>query len=166
MGIVRVFCNGSQASDGKPWCERETAWMRASATTAMLLAFLLSSPAVSEVMDKEPDLPEIWMAAFIFSCMNFFAARKHPLLGLMCLPLQIFSPAFGMLFELQECDLGAAIAHEAGMSYVWQIYAANLLVFSVLAAGVYFWRNPIVKSTPELIPEERAQENEWKLHRR
>jgi hypothetical protein len=111
---------------------------RVITTVGTTILVALATPAVAEVMDKEPTLAEIWSPIPIWAVLALAAARVHPFLGLGA--LVVYAVLGGMpvlaLAEVHDPLVGPAIRAEAGMGYVWQVYGANATVVLACLAGV------------------------------
>lgn len=110
--------------------------------TCFLLCSLLgaATPALAEVMDKEPTVGTIWQSAFVLAVLVLGAGCLHPLLGLgLGLVLAPTSVPLGALSEIHSPFVGPAIRAEAGMGYVYHAYAANGMVFVSYLIGVALW---------------------------
>lgn len=121
-------------------------------TACFLLTSLLAAatPALAEVMDKEPTIGAVWDAAFGLAVVALVAGRVHPLLGLGLL----FVPnvPFGMLLQAHNHVMGPAIRAEAGMGYIYQTYAANGLVLCSYLIGVALWARRRKRQVPGQTP--------------
>jgi len=108
--------------------------------TCLLLSFLLgtATPAVAEVMDKDPTTDMIWRSGIVLAVLALGAGRLHPLLGVL-LVLLVPNVPLGVLFEIHDPSVGPHIRAEAGMGYVFQTYAANGLVLSSYLIGGALW---------------------------
>ena len=90
------------------------------------------SLALLEVMDKEPTLPEMWIAAAIFGGIGFWSARRWVWPGPLFLAWNLLWLA-STHYELTDRFLGPDIREEAGYGYVVQSYA--LAIASVVATA-------------------------------
>ncbi len=81
-----------------------------------------------EVMDKEPALVSLWIAAVICSAAGFLLIRYRPWLVIISLAAAAWL-ALGILPEIYDPFVGPAIRKEAGLSYVIQAHLASGLPF-------------------------------------
>jgi hypothetical protein len=81
------------------------------------------TPILAEIVDKEPTLATLWLVASVLSVASFLACRSRRWPALIAVPL-IAVWAFALISELHSADVGPAIVHELGRSYVIQSYIA------------------------------------------
>ncbi|MBX3172562.1 MAG: hypothetical protein KF760_34480 [Candidatus Eremiobacteraeota bacterium] len=98
------------------------------------LVILLTAAAAAEVMDKEPSLSEIWMAAALAAVLAWFLGRRFPRLG--CLALVPSLPVLMVVEESYDKFVGQAIVREAGPGYIAQAHLAIGLVLLAYASGL------------------------------
>jgi hypothetical protein len=96
--------------------------------------------ALLEVMDKEWDLPSIWVVFLGFGLLGFvFGLRRSwatiPVVLLLALA------TFVQLSELHDDSVGPDILAEAGRGYFVQSYAAMISGFVLILAGIFLGRN-------------------------
>lgn len=80
------------------------------------LLICLSSPALAEVADKEPTIPQLWMLPAIITVIAIIAGLKRPSFALLLLPIALFC-AWGQVDELHDPFVGPAIRAELGDAY-------------------------------------------------
>lgn len=93
------------------------------------------SLALLEVMDKEPSLFTVWVAAAGFGAIGFWSARRWVWPAFPLLAWDLFSLATAHE-ELADPFVGPAILHEAGATYGTQTYVAHALCIAATAAGL------------------------------
>lgn len=84
---------------------------------------MLSSPALAEVSDKEPDAIQVWLVAAGICAVAFVAAKIRPWFALPLLPVSSLL-ALAHISELNDPAVGPAIRQELGEAYIWQVYLA------------------------------------------
>jgi hypothetical protein len=106
----------------------------------MLLSGVLlgASPAMAEVMDKEPTLASIWLWAVPGAVGTYLCARKQPFLGLLA-ALVSSRNAMVAVSEWHDPFVGPAMLKEAGAGYGLQSHVALMLVLASLAVGTLAW---------------------------
>jgi hypothetical protein len=104
----------------------------------LLLFGVTAAPALAEVMDKVSTLGQVWRSAVPLSVMAFALGRLHPLLILVLLVLP--NLPLGVFGEIHDRSVGPAIRTEAGMGYVFSVYATDALVLFGYALGVLLWK--------------------------
>ena len=87
------------------------------------LSIFLSSPALAEVADKEPSIPQLWMVPGIITAFAFIAGLKRPSFAFFLLPIALFC-AWGQVDELHDPFVGPAIRAELGDAYFTHGYLA------------------------------------------
>jgi len=102
---------------------------------ALIIILATTTPAIAEVMDKEPSLSTIWVIAVVCAVFGFGAARFKPLLTIGT-GLVAGLYLGGMVLEINEQAMGKVIIAEAGYSYPTQVYAA--LGFVIISHAVGF----------------------------
>ena len=110
-------------------------------TTLLLVAAGLLivpvSPAIAEVMDKEPTPVHIWAWCLLASWLSFAFTRFRWWLVLVCLPIAVLDPLSAIL-EFHDPLVGPAILSEAGPTYPFHAYLAlGTVVVSNLAGVIY-----------------------------
>ena len=112
---------------------------RATSLTAAL-ALGLPVRLSAEVMDKEPSVGHIWLAAILLGLCSLLTTRYSPWRAM--LPIWLASSALaGALCweayaEVTDPFLGAIIRYEAGPSYVPHALAAAFVFWSLHVVGV------------------------------
>jgi hypothetical protein len=91
-----------------------------------LAAFLIASPALAEVADKEPSVGSLWAWALGFNVIALLLEVVRPRLGLLMIPVAALSGWAGHM-ELSDPQVGPAILSELGPSYVNLSYASFAL---------------------------------------
>jgi hypothetical protein len=94
---------------------------------------------VAEVMDKEPTLASLWVAAVFCSAIGFALVRFRPWLLIAAVAVAAWL-ALRILPEIYDPFVGPAIRAEAGLKYVVQAQIASMLPFVVSPLALLFRR--------------------------
>lgn len=96
-----------------------------------------------EVMDKEPELIEIWLFYAALAVIGFSLARFRSWLLAIVFPINVLL-GLGWLTELHDQYVGPAILREAGDTYVFQSYVAIVLAVAFPWLGaILSWKQKI-----------------------
>lgn len=90
--------------------------MRKACIPLIGLLIFLSSPALAEVADKEPTIPQLWIVPGIITAIAFTAGLRRPSFALFLLPIALLC-AWGQVDELHDSSVGPAIRAELGDAY-------------------------------------------------
>ncbi len=89
---------------------------------------------VLEVMDKEPSLGNMWLAAAALGILGFALARWRTWTIVPC-AFAILLLAGSVWGEWSDATVGAAMRAEAHASYGWQVVVAATLALLVTVLG-------------------------------
>ena len=95
----------------------------------------LNALALFEVMDKEPSLLMIWIAALLVGIAGLFLSRWKWWLGVIALVVALVFSLF-QIQELHDQSVGPAILREVGYRYVFQSYAASIVAILLPSIGL------------------------------
>lgn len=96
-----------------------------------------------EVMDKEPELIEIWLFYAALAVTGFCLTRFRYWLLAIVFPINVLL-GIGWLIELHDQHIGPAILREAGYAYVLQSYLAIVLAVVLPSLGAFLnWKKKI-----------------------
>jgi hypothetical protein len=102
---------------------------------AVFITVAWTLPAYAEVMDKEPSVPMIWVAAIVCSVLGFIAARFKP--GLVVVTGTISALYLGsVIAEINDQTIGKAIIEAAGNSYPIHAYVAVAVIIVAHGTGL------------------------------
>jgi hypothetical protein len=87
-----------------------------------------------EVADKMPSLLLVWAVAGLVGIGGFVLCRRWPRLTLPVIAVAGLT-LWLLHAELMDPFVGAAIDHEAGHHYRWQVHIAHALIVALPAAG-------------------------------
>lgn len=101
-----------------------------------------------EVMDKEPELIELWLCYAALAVIGFGLTRFRYWLLAIVFPINVLL-GLGWLTELHDRHIGPAILREAGYTYVIQSYIAIALAVVLPSIGAFLnWRNNNARNLP------------------
>ncbi|SRR6266542_1750855 len=95
---------------------------------------------VAEVMDKEPSVALICLAAVLLAVSGFAAGRYRPKALFLIVPLSLLG-SYAVLVELRDPFVEKAIRAEAGSPYVLGVYLAVFLALLAPVAGLWVRRH-------------------------
>lgn len=101
---------------------------------AIITAIAIATPAIAEVMDKEPSLQDIWGSAIVCSALGFFASRFKPKFTAFTAIAALFVFG-GVVSEIHDPSVGKDILAEAGKTYHVQVYAAIAIIVASHVIG-------------------------------
>jgi hypothetical protein len=106
-----------------------------------LLLVGVASPAVAEVMDKEPTIGEVWRMAAVLGLGGAVAWWRTRWVGIVVFLVALLF-AWDVHAELSDPYVGQSILREAGPEYVRQSYVAIVLCLAchLLAVTYKLWQ--------------------------
>ncbi|HEX4916451.1 MAG TPA: hypothetical protein VFV43_00995 [Limnobacter sp.] len=106
-------------------------------TTFLFILWALPLIAHAEVLDKLPQIHDMWMHNLLGVLIAYLGLRLHWTVFLLAVSYQSLWFA-NLLMDLHSFDLGPAIIAEAGNQYAVNAHAA-VGVWVVAVVGLCFW---------------------------
>ena len=110
--------------------------------TALTLVAISVLPAWAEVDDKEPSFASLWMFGIAVVAGAYILGRVKFWLPLFMWPVGILW-AIALLQEINDPQVGPAIANELAASYVIQSYLSAGVALLAPPAFVLWFRRPL-----------------------
>ncbi|MBR0649185.1 hypothetical protein GXW78_05890 [Roseomonas terrae] len=91
----------------------------------LILGLLVPTAASSEVLDKFPSLPELWLATGMAMLIGTLLAYASRWTLLVTWPLSVWCIGFGLLQDFHSPEIGRAVLREGGWSIAvnWHLIA-------------------------------------------